>query len=61
MHLKQTWSRSALGNRDMDTLCKETKKMGTFSLYSATWFALKACYCDCAIDLRRFYPVMDLI
>lgn len=23
MHLKQTCSRSALGNRDMDTLCEE--------------------------------------
>lgn len=25
MHLKHTCSRSALGNRDMDTLCKESK------------------------------------
>lgn len=43
------------------TLCARKQKMETFSLCSDTWFALKACYCGCAIELRRFYPVMDLI
>lgn len=42
MHLKQTCSRSALGNRDLDAVRKEKKKVGTYSLNSDTCFALKA-------------------